>query len=69
MEDNLNISKVEHISDHVLDHTLTLNWSLDDKTMFSNPKYEEDFQWTTTSNLTWCYGIFIFPENYVQHFI
>jgi hypothetical protein len=42
MEDELNISKVEYISDHLLGHTQTLNLSFDDITMFSNPKNEED---------------------------
>ena len=35
MENNLKISNVEYLSNHLLDHTQILNFSLDDKTIFS----------------------------------
>ena len=34
MEDDLNILKVEYLSNHLLDHIQILNLSLDDQTMF-----------------------------------
>ena len=36
MEDDLKILKVEYLSNHLLDHTLILNLSLDDQTKFYN---------------------------------
>jgi hypothetical protein len=34
MEDNLQISEVEYLSNHILDHNEILNLSLDDQTIF-----------------------------------
>ena len=34
MKDDLNILKVEYLSNHLLDHTQILNFSLDDQTIF-----------------------------------
>jgi hypothetical protein len=36
MEDDLEISKLEHLSNHILDHAKILNLSLNDLTIFLN---------------------------------
>ena len=46
MED-LKISNVEYLSNHLLDHTQILNLSIDDQTMFSNSSNDE-LQWEMT---------------------
>ena len=43
MEDNLQILKVEYLSNHVLDHTQILDLSLNDQPYFTNPQNEDYF--------------------------
>ena len=38
------ILKMEYLSIRLLDHTQTLNFSLDDQTIFLNPQNEDDLQ-------------------------
>jgi hypothetical protein len=50
MEDDLKILKVKYLSNHLLDHTLILNLSLDDQTIFYKflkwrlPQMEDDLK-------------------------
>ena len=51
MEDNLQILKVEYLSNHFLDHTQILDLSLNDQPYFTNPQNEDYFWWKMTSKL------------------
>ena len=50
MEEDLKISKVEYLRNHLLDQTLILNWGSDDQTVFYKslaerwPPVEEDLR-------------------------
>ena len=49
MENDLEISKLEYLSNHLLDHTQIWNFSFDDQSIFLNPQNEDKLQWKTTS--------------------
>jgi hypothetical protein len=49
MEDDLKISIVEFLSNHLLDQTQMLNLSLDDQPYFTNHLNKDDLQWKTPS--------------------
>ena len=48
MEDDLNILKVEYLSNHWLDFPQILKLSLEDQTKIKNSSNEDDLQWKTT---------------------
>ena len=50
MEDDLNILKVEYLSNHWLDFPQILKLSLEDQTKIKNSSNEDDLQWKTTAN-------------------
>ena len=50
MEDDLNILKVEYLSNHWLDFPQILKLSLEDQTKIKNSSNEDDLQWKTTTN-------------------
>ena len=49
MEDDLQILKVEYLSNLLLDHTQILNLSLYDQTVFCYTLHEDNLQWKMTS--------------------
>ena len=49
MEDDLNILKVEYLSNHWLDFPQILKLSLEDQTKIKNSSNEDNLQWKKTS--------------------
>ena len=50
MEDDLNILKVEYLSNPWLDFPQILKLSLEDQTKIKNSSNEDHLQWKTTAN-------------------
>ena len=48
MEDDLNILKVEYLSNHWLDFPQILKLSLEDQTKIKNSENQDNLQWKTT---------------------